>query len=258
MGLFHRSQTNSFRRFLRTACGAACAALGLGLGFAPAEAEAQIGRQLEKGDLEYVKAALIEMSQLPSKTVNQMLGTKTAKAMLAIAWKAGLSMKMAVRLQLELARVNRNDIYLKPGVYQQLNEKPGGLDAVMQAVTKMDGIVRVLRKEQVAGQEASADADIRAAAIGYVAGRSGDLIMILKPGWMFSTDGTTHGSNTPDDQRVPLLFFGKGIKHGTFTDASTPADLAPTLAKVVGITMPKAEGHALTVALTAPSARPAK
>ena len=47
-------------------------------------------------------------------------------------------------------------------------------------------------------------------------------------------------------------------QHGTFTDASTPADLAPTLAKVVGITMPKAEGHALTVALTAPSARPAK
>ena len=30
--------------------------------------------------------------------------------MLAIAWKAGLSIKMAVRLQLELARVNRNDV----------------------------------------------------------------------------------------------------------------------------------------------------
>jgi hypothetical protein len=47
---------------------------------------------------------------LPSKAVNQMLGTKTAKAMLAISWKAGLSMKMAVRLQLELAKVNRNDV----------------------------------------------------------------------------------------------------------------------------------------------------
>lgn len=72
--------------------------------------EANLARALEKNEHEYVKAALIEMSELPSKTVNQMMGTRTAKAMLAIAWKAGLSIKMAVRLQLELARVNRNDV----------------------------------------------------------------------------------------------------------------------------------------------------
>ncbi len=72
--------------------------------------EANLARALEKNEHEYVKAALIEMSDLPSKTVNQMMGTRTAKAMLAIAWKAGLSIKMAVRLQLELARVNRNDV----------------------------------------------------------------------------------------------------------------------------------------------------
>jgi uncharacterized protein (DUF2336 family) len=72
--------------------------------------EAHLARALEKNEQEYVKAALIELSDLPSKAVNQMLGTKTAKAMLAISWKAGLSMKMAVRLQLELAKVNRNDV----------------------------------------------------------------------------------------------------------------------------------------------------
>jgi len=72
--------------------------------------EAQLARQLDGNDQEYVKAALIELSELPSKTVNQMLGTRTAKAMVAISWKAGLSMKMAVRLQLELAKVNRADV----------------------------------------------------------------------------------------------------------------------------------------------------
>jgi len=72
--------------------------------------EAQLARQLYKNDQEYVKAALIELSELPSKAVNQMLGTRTAKAMLAISWKAGLSMKMAMRLQLDLAKVNRNDV----------------------------------------------------------------------------------------------------------------------------------------------------
>lgn len=72
--------------------------------------EAHLARQLDKMDQDYVKAALIELSELPSRTVNQMLGTKTAKAMLAIAWKAGLSMKMAIRLQIELAKVDRNDV----------------------------------------------------------------------------------------------------------------------------------------------------
>ena len=72
--------------------------------------EAHLARQLEKGDLDYVKAALIELSELPSRTVNQMLGTRTAKAMLAISWKAGLSIKMAVRLQVELAKVNSGDV----------------------------------------------------------------------------------------------------------------------------------------------------
>ncbi|MCD6074159.1 MAG: hypothetical protein K0Q70_1042 [Rhodospirillales bacterium] len=72
--------------------------------------EAHLVRQLDKQDLEYVKAALIELSDLPSKAVNQMLGTRTAKAVLAISWKAGLSIKMAVRLQLDLAKVNRADV----------------------------------------------------------------------------------------------------------------------------------------------------
>jgi uncharacterized protein (DUF2336 family) len=72
--------------------------------------EANLARALEKNDHEYVKAALIELSELPSKTVNQMMGTRTAKAMLAIAWKCGFSMKMAIRLQIELAKVARNDV----------------------------------------------------------------------------------------------------------------------------------------------------
>jgi uncharacterized protein (DUF2336 family) len=72
--------------------------------------EASLARALEKNDQDYVKAALIELSDLPSKTVNQMLGTRTAKATLAIAWKCGFSMKMAIRLQIELAKVARNDV----------------------------------------------------------------------------------------------------------------------------------------------------
>jgi phosphoglycerol transferase MdoB-like AlkP superfamily enzyme len=62
---------------------------------------------------------------------------------------------------------------------------------------------------------------------------------------MISSAGTTHGSANPDDQRVPLLFLGQGIKPGKYQLPATPADLAPTLAAISGLSM-KAEGHALS------------
>ena len=150
-----------------------------------------------------------------------------------------------------VARVNTNDIYFRPGVYEALSQKRGALAGVIDAIVKMDGMDRVLRKEEIAGPEAAASPDpiVRAAALSYVPARSGQLILVTRPGWMFSNDGTTHGSANPDDQRVPVLFYGKGIKPGLYRDAATPADVTPTLAAIVGITMPRAEGHTLTAAL---------
>jgi phosphoglycerol transferase MdoB-like AlkP superfamily enzyme len=66
---------------------------------------------------------------------------------------------------------------------------------------------------------------------------------------MFSTSGTTHGSASADDQRVPVVLYGFGVKPGHYDDAATPADIAPTLAELSGVTLPRAEGHALHVAL---------
>ncbi len=87
---------------------------------------------------------------------------------------------------------------------------------------------------------------LHAAALSYVRGQSGDLIFATKPGWMISAAGTTHGSATPDDQRVPILFLGHGIKPRRVSDTpASPADLTPTLAAIAGISMAKAEGRPL-------------
>ena len=40
------------------------------------------------------------------------------------------------------------------------------------------------------------------------------------------------------------MFLGRGVKPGKYQDAATPANLAPTLAALSGLTM-KAEGHPL-------------
>jgi phosphoglycerol transferase MdoB-like AlkP superfamily enzyme len=76
-------------------------------------------------------------------------------------------------------------------------------------------------------------------------------VLVTKPGWMFSVRGTTHGSSNPDDQRVPVMFMGAGIKPGHYTEAVTPADIAPTLAALCGITLPRAEGRAIHSVLPA-------
>jgi hypothetical protein len=58
-----------------------------------------------------------------------------------------------------------------------------------------------------------------------------------------------HGTASADDQAVPILLMGRGVKPGQYLQPVTPADVAPTLAAICGVTLRQAEGHALTMAL---------
>jgi len=71
-------------------------------------------------------------------------------------------------------------------------------------------------------------------------GRSGDLYVVLKPGWIFSIypSGTTHGQPTPDDQQVPLAFWGYGLPARQNTETVSPARIAPTLLRALDIPAP--------------------
>jgi predicted AlkP superfamily pyrophosphatase or phosphodiesterase len=140
--------------------------------------------------------------------------------------------------------LSTNDLYFEPGVYDRVRRTPAAISAAIAAVAARPGVQRVFRSEDVRDAANAKDPLLRAAALSYFPGRSGDLIIATKPGWMISSAGTTHGSANPDDQRVPLLFLGQGIKPGKYQQPSTPADLAPTLASIVGISF-KAEGHSL-------------
>jgi predicted AlkP superfamily pyrophosphatase or phosphodiesterase len=140
--------------------------------------------------------------------------------------------------------IDTNDIYLEPGVYAKMVKSRPLTTRVVSAIAAQPGIEHVFRSEELRDAASSKDPLLRAAALSYVPGRSGDLIIAAKPGWMLSASGTTHGSATADDQRVPLLFYGRGVKPGKYQDAVTPADLTPTLAALSGLTM-KAEGRPL-------------
>ncbi len=75
---------------------------------------------------------------------------------------------------------------------------------------------------------------------GYYPRRSGDLQIILKPGYIdaFAATGTTHGIWNPYDAHIPLLWYGWGIKPGKSNKEVYMTDIAPTLAALLHIQMP--------------------
>jgi predicted AlkP superfamily pyrophosphatase or phosphodiesterase len=149
-----------------------------------------------------------------------------------------------------LARLVENDIYFAPGMYDVVKRHPRALKNIVDVLSSRPGIGHVYTSDQLVNASTASDPDLRAAALSYYPGRSGDLLVSQKPGWIFrSRGGTTHGSATPEDQRVPVVLFGHGIKAGRYDAAASPGDLAPTLASVAGIALPRAEGRVLTEAV---------
>lgn len=74
---------------------------------------------------------------------------------------------------------------------------------------------------------------------GYNPRRSGDIQMILKPGYMEGgATGTTHGAWYPYDAHIPLLFYGWGIKKGKTNRETHMTDIAVTVAALLHIQMP--------------------
>src|ERR1700724_4462260 len=61
--------------------------------------------------------------------------------------------------------------------------------------------------------------------------------------------GTSHGTPHYYDQRVPVILMGSGIRRGKYYERATPADIAPTLATLCGITLATQDGRTLREAL---------
>jgi hypothetical protein len=72
----------------------------------------------------------------------------------------------------------------------------------------------------------------------------------LRPYWMIQASGTTHGTGNEYDTHVPVLLMGKGISKGEYLTQAAPIDVAPTLAFLANVTLPRASGRVLTEALT--------
>ena len=114
---------------------------------------------------------------------------------------------------------------------------------------KFPGVARYFTRTQLETKRISpTDTVARRVLNGFYPQRSGDVIVVTEPYTIIfdlpddPTDPrstATHGSPYSYDTHVPLIIMGRDFKPGRYTQPATPADIAPTLAKVLQIMPPK-------------------
>jgi predicted AlkP superfamily pyrophosphatase or phosphodiesterase len=140
---------------------------------------------------------------------------------------------------------------LADGAMAKLVAQAAVMAEVQRAVESIPGVERLLRTDTLS--ESSLDPLVRMSALSHMPGRSGDFVVIPKRNWLLggrtTAVGTNHGSPYDYDRQVPLILLGGGIEAGRYDRAATPADIAPTLARVAQLQLPNAEGRVLEEAL---------
>ena len=81
--------------------------------------------------------------------------------------------------------------------------------------------------------------------MGYHPRRSGDIVVVLEPGYYefgswSSPVGTTHSAWNPYDAHIPLLFYGWRVDHGSTSREVHITDIAPTVTQMLHIQQPNA------------------
>ena len=151
-----------------------------------------------------------------------------------------------------IAAINGGDLYLKPGVYDRVKDNAAALRAARASIGALPGVARLFTSDELASEAArrSTDPQVRAAALSYFPGRSGDLLVLVKENWVMTATGTNHGTLYEYDRRVPVILYGAGISAGVREEAAMPSDLAVTVASMIGVKLPSPDGQILTGALS--------
>jgi len=120
--------------------------------------------------------------------------------------------------------------------------------AVAQALRGLDFVADTFTAAELAGPRDDTrpfHANYRRS---YFVGRSPDVQIRFKQWNLVDAQarGTSHGSPYEYDTHVPVLFFGAGVRAGVHEQPVGTTDVAPTLAELLGITVPGAiDGRSL-------------
>lgn len=148
-----------------------------------------------------------------------------------------------------IANSNGTDIYFTPAAMAVLDTNAAARRALTDAALALPGIDKAYWASDLDTGLASDDPVRQDMALSFYRGRSADLQLVARQYWMPMSMGTTHGTPYAYDQRVPLILMGWGVKPGRYLTTAAPVDIAPTLAYLSRITLPRADGRVLTEAM---------
>jgi predicted AlkP superfamily pyrophosphatase or phosphodiesterase len=151
-----------------------------------------------------------------------------------------------------VANVIYTELYLNAGVMDRLRAKPGAIARVAAAIQSRPGVMEVYSADQLKDPTTASSPLQRAAALSHFPARSGDFTFVPKRNWITTSTGTTHGTANDYDQHVPVIMYGTRFKRGNYNAESSPADIATTLAALLGVPLPTAEGRVLNEAISPP------
>ncbi|MET0533471.1 MAG: alkaline phosphatase family protein [Steroidobacter sp.] len=229
-----------------------------------------IGRlltSLDKLGVPYVVALSADHGGVDTTERNRERGVAEAQRLDPNLLPKNVSAQLARELQLKEPVVLgmtdfNNDIYLSVDIPSE--KRAAVLDTAYIKYRSHPQVAAVFtRNELIAAAPPAGPVDewtlLERAKASFNPQRSGDLIVLLKPYISIyaapknvDTDYTSsHGSTWGYDRRVPILFWWPGVEGFQQPTAVETADIAPTLAALIGLEIPAIEidGRALPLVL---------
>lgn len=134
--------------------------------------------------------------------------------------------------------VDENNLLFMRDVLKEKNVSQAAAENVVRdALLTIDFVAAAFTRSDLLAGKASGEF-AAATLLSFNAARSGDLYYQMKPYWVDRKTGTNHGSPYNYDAHVPLVWYGVGVRPGTYPERVSVDDIAPTLANLLGIIRP--------------------
>ena len=134
------------------------------------------------------------------------------------------------------------DIYLDEEVMQRYQLKRQEVETTIIDALLSTGLVEaVYTHSQLLSDKPSNDPYIELFRNSFFQPRSPHLAVLIKKYLYLDPrpGGTGHGTPYDYDRHVPIIFMGPAIEPGVYSDPCGPQDIAPTLARLLGLDFPR-------------------
>jgi arylsulfatase A-like enzyme len=146
----------------------------------------------------------------------------------------------AGRYGVDTAAVHAEDgmLRLDPDAFARAGRDPRAFAGeFVQVVRAIPGVLRADLFPDVAGADTATDAIARRWSHMIPRDLPYYAVVTLRPGYYWGQGSyAQHGSPHDLDSRVPIIFYGAPFRPGKYATFARTADIAPTLARVLGVT----------------------